>query len=409
MNRTDLARQHAHDASRDAHALTGAWAVAAVAGMIGALFAGSTVLTPLYVIYKQAMGFSQITLTLIYAVYVCGNLAALFVFGRLSDRLGRRRVALPAIGIAIVSALVFIAAQGVAALYVARILSGLGIGIGVGTGTAWLAELIANGNKARATTIATSTNFVGLALGALAAGLLADDAPAPLVLPFVVYIVALGVAAALIARTRETVAQRAGGIREMPRPKLSVPRDIRAQFVAPAVTGFGAMALVGFFAALSPSILQQTLHEQSHAVAGAVFFALAFVAAVSIVLMQHVPSRAAMLWSLGLMLPSAALIVLAQALAAMPLMLLGAVTCGIAGGLGYRGSLQEVNEIAPADRRAEVVSSYFVCCFIGNAVPVIGVGVIATFAGSTVASLVFAAVIALFALVALGFGIRYSG
>ena len=319
MNRTDLARQHAHDASRDAHALTGAWAVAAVAGMIGALFAGSTVLTPLYVIYKQEMGFSQIALTLIYAVYVCGNLAALFVFGRLSDRLGRRRVALPAIGIAIVSALVFIAAQGVAALYVARILSGLGIGIGVGTGTAWLAELIANGNKARATTIATSTNFLGLALGALAAGLLADHAPAPLVLPFVVYIVALGVAAALIARTRETVAPRAGGIREMPRPKLSVPRDIRPQFVAPAVTGFGAMALVGFFAALSPSILQQTLHEQSHAVAGAVFFALAFVAAVSIVLMQHVPSRAAMLWSLGLMLPSVALIVLAQALAAMPL------------------------------------------------------------------------------------------
>ena len=35
--------------------------------MIGVLFAGSTVLTPLYVIYKQQFGFSQITLTLIYA------------------------------------------------------------------------------------------------------------------------------------------------------------------------------------------------------------------------------------------------------------------------------------------------------------------------------------------------------
>jgi MFS family permease len=30
----------------------------------------------------------------------------------------------------------------VAALYVGRILSGLGIGLGAGTGTAWLAELI---------------------------------------------------------------------------------------------------------------------------------------------------------------------------------------------------------------------------------------------------------------------------
>ena len=81
---------------------------------------------------------------------------------------------------------------------------------------------------------------------------------------------------------------------------------------------------------------------------------------------------------------------------------------GLLNDLGYRASLQEVNELAPADRRAEVVSSYFVCCFIGNAVPVIGVGVIASFAGSATASIVFAAVIALFAVIALVFGLRYS-
>jgi sugar phosphate permease len=100
--------------------------------------------------------------------------------------------------------------------------------------------------------------------------------------------------------------------------------------------------------------------------------------------------------------------VLAQLLASMTVMLLSVVVCGLATGLGYRASLQEVNELAPADRRAEVVSSYFVCCFIGNAVPVIGVGVIASFAGSATASTVFAAVIALFAVVALVFGLRYS-
>ena len=39
--------------------------IIAVGCLIGALFAGSTVATPLYVIYKQQLGFSQITLTLI--------------------------------------------------------------------------------------------------------------------------------------------------------------------------------------------------------------------------------------------------------------------------------------------------------------------------------------------------------
>ena len=82
--------------------------IGAVACMIGALFAGSTVVTPLYVIYKQQFGFSQISLTLIYAVYVVGNLTALLFFGRLSDQIGRRAVATMAMALAIASALVFL-------------------------------------------------------------------------------------------------------------------------------------------------------------------------------------------------------------------------------------------------------------------------------------------------------------
>lgn len=387
--------------------LSGTSAVVVVAATIGALFAGSTVLTPLYVIYQHGMGFSQIMLTLIYAAYVCGNLAALFLFGGLSDRLGRRRVTLAALAVAIVSAIVFIVAGDVAALFAGRILSGLGIGVGVGTGTAWLAELVAGGDKARASTIATSTNFAGLALGALEAGLLAQYAPWPLVLPFVVYLVALAVAALLIWRTAETVAHPSATLAVKPKPRLSVPRDIRAQFVAPAVTGFGAMALVGFFAALAPSILSGTLHIASHAVAGAVFFELAAVVSVCIVATQALPSRTAMLSSLALMVPSVAALVLAQVFASLVVMLIAAALCGVAAGLGYRGSLQDVNEIAPADRRAEVTSAYFVCGFTGNAVPVIGVGVIATFADPTAASAVFAATIVLFALVAFWFGWTY--
>jgi predicted MFS family arabinose efflux permease len=45
--------------------------------------------------------------------------------------------------IAILSALIFLFAQGTVSLYLGRILSGMAIGIGAGTGTAWLAELIA--------------------------------------------------------------------------------------------------------------------------------------------------------------------------------------------------------------------------------------------------------------------------
>lgn len=382
--------------------------ILAVACLIAVLFAGSTVATPLYVIYKQQLGFSEITLTLIYAVYVVGNLTALMIFGRMSDQVGRRRTAVIAIGIAIVGALVFLFARGIASLYVARVLSGLAIGIGAGTGTAWLAELIAEQDRSRATAIATIANFIGLGLGAVISGLLAEYVALPLRTPFIVYLAALIVVAAFLAFARETVNRPLTAFAQLSvRPRAGVPSSIRPRFVAPAVTGFGAMALVAFFAALAPSVLAGELHVTSHAVAGAIFLELAAAVALVIALTRSLSSRAAMLWSLGLMLPSLALLVTAQLAGSLVVMIVATATCGVAAGLGYRGSLQVVNQIAPDDRRAEVVSAYFICCFLGNALPVIGIGVLSTLISSTVASLVFAMTIAIFAVVALMFGLKY--
>ncbi|MER9629930.1 MFS transporter [Mesorhizobium sp. M0296] len=398
---------HAQVMTRD-HELGGRAAAAAVAAMIAALFAGSTALTPLYIIYKQVFGFSQITLTLVYAVYVIGNLAALLTLGRVSDVIGRRPMALAGMAVAVVSAVVFLFAENVAWLDIARILSGLGIGVGAGTGTAWLAELLPTDDKSQAATIATSTNFLGLGLGALGAGLLAEYAPWPLRLTFVVYLAMLATVTLLVWRTRETVS-RPGKLADVSmRPRLSVPDAIRASFVAPAVTGFGAMALVGFYAALAPSILAQQLQVTNHAEAGALFFELAIVTAATIVVTARLSSRAAMFAALALMIPTVALIVAAQVFASMAIMIAGTALCGVAAALGYRGGLQVVNEIAPADRRAEVVSAFFICCFCGNALPVIGIGVLSTVTGATVASLAFAGMIVVFSLVALGFGAKYA-
>jgi hypothetical protein len=49
------------------------------------------------------------------------------------------------------------------------------------------------------------------------------------------------------------------------RPRLSLPREIRTQFIARAITGFGLMALVGFYAALMPSMLSHDLHIKNQA------------------------------------------------------------------------------------------------------------------------------------------------
>lgn len=167
------------------------------------------------------------------------------------------------------------------------------------------------------------------------------------------------------------------------------------------------MALVAFFAALAPSVLANELHVTSHAIAGAIFLELAAAVALVIAVTRSLSSSAAMLWSLGLMLPSLVLLVTAQLAGSLGFMIVATAICGVAAGLGYRGSLQVVNQIAPNDRRAEVVSAYFICCFLGNALPVIGIGILSTMISPSVASLVFATTIAVFAMVALAFGLKY--
>lgn len=74
--------------------------------------------------------------------------------------------------------------------------------------------------------------------------------------------------------------------------------------------------------------------------------------------------------------------------------------------LGYRGTLEVVNSIAPDTQRAEVTASYMVACFLGNALPVIRVAVLSQIVGATVAYVVFAAVIMVLASFAIAAGWR---
>lgn len=380
-----------------------------VAAMMAVMFMGSTLVTPLYALYRHAFGFSEFILTLVYAVYAVGNFVALLIFGRLSDEIGRKPIGLTSLGLASISTLIFLAALSTGWLFWARMLSGFGVGLASGTAAAWLAELDTAEQKSRATLITSSANFIGIALGPLVSGALAQYAPWPLHLSFLVYLAVLAIIGVLVARTRETVEMPRRSWRAVSlRPRLGVPTELRVSFIAPAVTAFATFAVIGFYAALLPTILAESLHQTNVAVGGAVVFELFLVATLVTIVTRQIESRLAMLSGLVMLLPSLALLVLAQVLGSTFILLTGTALSGCAAALGYRGSLQVVNKIAPEERRAEVVSSYYVAMFLGNSVPVIGVGLMTVIASANVSSLVFACVIALFAVGALATGIKYT-
>jgi MFS family permease len=110
-------------------------ATAGVAYAFAGTMIGTTMPTPLYPIYEQRFDFSALTVTIVFAAYGLGVLAALVLFGQLSDQYGRRRVLLPGLVLSAVSSIVFLLAQGLPALFLGRVLSGLSAGVFTGTAT----------------------------------------------------------------------------------------------------------------------------------------------------------------------------------------------------------------------------------------------------------------------------------
>jgi hypothetical protein len=380
--------------------------ILAATGLIAIGFAGSTMVTPLYALYQARFGFSAVALTIVYAAYVIGNLGSLLFLGRLSDRVGRRPVAFAAIALCVTAALVFVSAQSIAWLFAGRVASGLAVGLGSGTGTAWLVDLQPD-DRPRATLFAIEANMAGIGLGPLITGLLASFAPRPLLLPFLLYGLAIAVVAVMLARTGETVST--GAIEPaLFRPQLALPKGSRAAFIAPAVTSFAAFAFVGFYAALLPSILHQAMHLTSPVIGGAILAQLFAVAAAVMLATRRLSSRTAMLSALVTIAPALAFLVLAQAQQSLASLLTATTFGGVALALSYRGSLEIVNMIAPADRRAGLVSVYLVICFIGNSLPVIGVAMVSAAAGPVKASEIFAGVMLVLAAVAFVTGLRFA-
>jgi MFS family permease len=114
---------------------------------------GTTLPTPLYGLYRAKFGFSELTVTIIFATYAAGVIAALLLFGPLSDEIGRRRVLLGGMALSALSGLTFVLADGLGALLVGRALSGLSAGIFTGTATATLLDLAPDGGRGRATLV----------------------------------------------------------------------------------------------------------------------------------------------------------------------------------------------------------------------------------------------------------------
>lgn len=366
---------------------------------------GSTLPSPLYSLYQQQLGFSLGIMTVIFATYWAGVLIAILLFGTLSDHIGRRPVLAGALVLAVVSTAVFLSAGDLAPLFVGRLVSGLAAGLITSTATAALIELEPREDTRRASLVSTAVSVLGLGLGPVLAGALAQYGPLPVRLPFAVYLGLLIPAFAAVSVMPETVSAPLAAPRWQPQ-RLGVSQEVRSAFVVAAAASFAGFAILGLFAALAPTFVRRELGIGNLAVAGVVVFAAFGASSVAQLLLHGLRDRLAI--GIGLLaIPlGLLLIVLALKQRSLALFLSGAAVGGIGQGLAFMGGLATINRLAPTDRRGETISSYFAVTYIAP-VPVIGVGFAAQSLGLYDAALAFA--IAIGGLTLVTEGITFTG
>ena len=217
--------------------------------------ATSTVPTPLYVLYQHRDHFSSFVVTVVFAVYAAGVIAGLFLVGHVSDWLGRRRVLTTGLFMNLASALLFMVAPNLTGLIVARVISGFAIGLTTATATAYLAELHQrahpDADPRRAQITAIAVNLGGIGFGPLVAGILAQFAPAPLVLPYAVIGLIVAALALLVFASPETVEPLPQRTRWHAQ-HIAVPVNDRHQYFAACLAGLSSFAVYGVFSSVVP-------------------------------------------------------------------------------------------------------------------------------------------------------------
>ncbi|BBX01093.1 MFS transporter [Mycolicibacterium moriokaense] len=358
-----------------------------------AIMVGTTLPTPMYALYGENLQFAVLTTTVIYATYAGGVLFALLVFGRWSDAIGRRPMLLAGVAAALASAAVFLVADSVGVLLVGRVLSGLSAGIFTGTATAAVIEAAPPSWRTKAAAVATVVNIGGLGIGPLLAGILVQYAPAPLHLSFVVHI-ALTVLAGLAVLMVPETSQRSGSIGVQ---RLSVPVEVRSVFVIAGLAAFAGFAVTGLFTAVAPSFLADVVGIDNNAVAGVIACSIFAASAVAQLAARNmVPQRAV---AIGCAILAAGMIILAVALQFSSLagLVAAAVVSGVGQGISFSRGLAAVVERTPAQRRAEVSSTYFVVAYVAISLPVVGEGLAARAWGLRTAGVSFAVAVAILA------------
>ncbi len=361
-----------------------------------AFLAASAAPSPLYAVYREAWGFSALMLTVVFASYAFALLAALLVFGSLSDHLGRRAVIVAALVLEVLSIGLFWRADSVAWLLAARALQGVATGMATSALSAMLIDL----NPTRGPLLSGVAPMLGMGIGALGSSVLVLWAAEPMRLIFELLLVALVLLTLTATRLPDTVERRAGVWRSLV-PQVNIPTRARSTLwrIMPLITV--GWALSGFYLSLGPTLANLITGNRSPLIGGLLISVLVLSGAGAILLMGQKPAQPLMRASAAVLVGGLLLTLAGMQWHSAWAFFFGTLVAGLGLGAGFSGAVRCLAPLALPHERAGLMSAFFVVNYLAFSVPAIAAGLMAGLVGLDATALGYAALLLLLTALAL--------
>jgi MFS family permease len=357
--------------------------VAAFAGAaltFAALYLAAGAPTPLLVIFQQEWGFAPWVLTVAFATYAIGLLAALLVVGSLSDYTGRRPVLIAALAVELLAMLMFVFASGIGWVIAARAVQGIATGAATSAFAASIVEHAPADYKRLGTIIGSVAPAGGLGLGALLTGAAVQFTRQASLIVFAALAVIMAAGAVVTALSAETAAPRPGAARSLI-PQVVVPRAARREFIAAVPVQLAAWMLAGLFMGLVPTIIEDLFRLHSGLLNGATAFVEPEAAAVAgFFLGRFTPRRTTLIGGVSI-IAGTALILGGVAAGILPLLWLGGVIGGVGFGASFSGAVRAITPLAEMPQRAGLFAAVYLVAYLSFGVPAIIAGLLVAPAG----------------------------
>jgi predicted MFS family arabinose efflux permease len=247
----------------------------------------------------------------------------------------------------------------------------------VGTATVAIREWMDESMRPRAGMISSVAVGAGSAIGALLGGVLGQYGPLPLALPYLIYIVLLAFVAVAIATVPTCAHLQPAAHTTIP----TIPAAIRRPFLVASGQSLIAWSAFALFFSLVPSFLSKTLGLHNLVVGALVVVGVQLGSVGASIAGRTLPARTAIVAGLLTVGGGVWLLLLAVPLHAVALVAVSTLAVGVGGGLSYIAGLNIIGAVATPDHRAEIMSAFFVACYIGFSVPALAVGVAANWFG----------------------------